>query len=557
VHGASFLRSLLLVALCWDVVPPGSASLMNTCTGRCDMLEPGADCQCISWCVQLEDCCQDYFATCQPKTSSTTTAEMPVHEVTTEQVATEEPTTEAVTTITATTVTTTTTRTTVSTTTASTVTATTISSTTVSTVSTTSVTTVTATTATATSITRTSTETTRTATLTTPVPERAEVRPNTVKMGQLSVSAQECKIGLQTTEVQMKVRGAKRSFLLYLPPAVFSGKLPVWLVFHGTDGRASDFLKYSGLDTFAKQEHIALVVPQALPNAHFYGQSQFNVGLHSQSTSAQEDEGVHDVALVQAILRQVIKLPCIDVARIHCTGYSNGARFCMRLASELSGIIASVAPVAGLRYPMPNNASRPVPILAFHGDADPINPWSGNGMSYWASSVPDSMRRWAEFNHCRGAAWAPTFSWYRGGYGKAEYTGCRDHASVELIRLGGCGHQWPGTANPLPNLGKASRMDANTRIHKFFSKHRLPHSWPIAQKDYKAVIDVPSPPRASVVGCIPVILMIGSATLVFVLLTRSVWPLLPARRRSWAHERGPLLMPETTDETEPLASLAL
>ena len=47
------------------------------------------------------------------------------------------------------------------------------------------------------------------------------------------------------------------------------------------------------------------------------------------------------------VLSEVLQLPCLDRRRVHCTGYSNGARFCMRLASEMSDLIASVAPVSG------------------------------------------------------------------------------------------------------------------------------------------------------------------------------------------------------------------
>ena len=49
---------------------------------------------------------------------------------------------------------------------------------------------------------------------------------------------------------------------------------------------------------------------------------------------------------------------------VHCAGYSNGGRFCVTLASELSDVVASVGIISALRYPKPNYAIRPVPILA-------------------------------------------------------------------------------------------------------------------------------------------------------------------------------------------------
>lgn len=86
--------------------------------------------------------------------------------------------------------------------------------------------------------------------------------------------------------------------------------------------------------------------------------------------------------------------------RVYCTGYSNGGRFCSRLASELSDRIAAIAPVSGLRYPTRNNATRPMPLLAFHGDSDWVNPWDGHGATYWALSIQEVALKWAAFNGC-------------------------------------------------------------------------------------------------------------------------------------------------------------
>eukprot|EP00913_Durusdinium_trenchii_P030746 g28796.t3 len=176
------------------------------------------------------------------------------------------------------------------------------------------------------------------------------------------------------------------------------------------------------------------------------------------------DDDVHDLQFVKESLHEILKLPCIDKRRVHCTGYSNGARFCMRLASELSQVIASVAPVSGLRFPTPNQAIRPIPILAFHGDLDQVNPWNGHGEGYWQSSVPDAMQDWARFNGCRlasGAAPAAPQFIEAGSYAVASYSDCNGNATVELLLLHGAGHQWPGAMWPLPGLGAKSSVDAN------------------------------------------------------------------------------------------------
>ncbi|KAJ1616736.1 hypothetical protein T492DRAFT_527490 [Pavlovales sp. CCMP2436] len=94
---------------------------------------------------------------------------------------------------------------------------------------------------------------------------------------------------------------------------------------------------------------------------------------------------------------------CLDASRVYATGISRGGRFASRLASEMSDIIAAVGIVSGIRYPTPNNATRPVPIIAFHGTADPINPVSsacpfcpffGVGLLMSPYLQPEGVRAW-------------------------------------------------------------------------------------------------------------------------------------------------------------------
>jgi len=186
-----------------------------------------------------------------------------------------------------------------------------------------------------------------------------------------------------------------------------------------------------------------------------------------------------DIALMRTVLARVRHLPCIDKRRVHCVGYSNGGRFCMQLASEMSNQIASVAAVSGLRFPRPNNASRPIPVLAFHGTADPVNPWQGNGPWYWRDSVLEAFYRWSDFNGCRNPSKDPSFTPLRNTEGRAFITknddGCQQHASVELVKIKGAGHTWPGSRWHKPYVGPCNRkVDANSFILQFFDRSRMP-----------------------------------------------------------------------------------
>eukprot|EP00440_Ansanella_granifera_P073581 gb/GFBE01079846.1/.p1 GENE.gb/GFBE01079846.1/~~gb/GFBE01079846.1/.p1 ORF type:complete len:506 (+),score=87.70 gb/GFBE01079846.1/:1-1518(+) len=273
----------------------------------------------------------------------------------------------------------------------------------------------------------------------------------------------------------VEVNGTERGFRAYVPENA-GQSTPLWLIMHGTAKTVDQFLGYTGLEEFAKQKKIAFIAPQALGKP-----ARFNVGLESLADPHKAD----DVAFVRAVLDKVLALSCIDPLRVHCTGWSNGARFCVRLASELSTRIASIAPVAGLRFPRPNNASRPIPILAFHGTADPINPWEGNGdPTYWKESVVSALNAWGTFNGCRSVeagASDPPFAHMTGDVYVTKYdNGCRQNASVALVKMIGAGHIWPGAAVGAKDKwhcgnGAGNRdVDANLLIYDFFNRYRMP-----------------------------------------------------------------------------------
>lgn len=297
-----------------------------------------------------------------------------------------------------------------------------------------------------------------------------------IEVGNVLVPATtECP-GFGPKEVTIRVKGMERRFILFLPKG--RSDAPLWLAFHGSHNTAKGFLSYSRLHLFTMQNGIGLLALQGLPNKYDHmGWTQFNVGPHSQPSAQEEEQGVHDLEVMREILEQVLQLPCIDKRRIHCTGYSNGARFCIRLASGMSDIIASVAVVSGLRYPKPNNAGRPMPILAFHGLQDHVNPFQGHGDDYWQSSVPEAFQSWAKFNQCGGAQMPPSFAMLGGDHALAAYRGCQNDATVELMRLDNAGHQWPNALYAHPGLGQVSSLDGNVLMRDFFSKHRLPEEY--------------------------------------------------------------------------------
>eukprot|EP00931_Biecheleriopsis_adriatica_P092532 TRINITY_DN6633_c0_g1_i1.p1 TRINITY_DN6633_c0_g1~~TRINITY_DN6633_c0_g1_i1.p1 ORF type:complete len:888 (-),score=74.38 TRINITY_DN6633_c0_g1_i1:42-2705(-) len=266
--------------------------------------------------------------------------------------------------------------------------------------------------------------------------------------------------------------GIHRETILYVPPDK-GEKVAMWLLMGGTGETVERLLAYTGLEDYAKEKGFALLAF----GAPGYGKKrQFNVYRGSQPVRWKEKA---DVPYVRFMLRH-LKAPCIDDRRIHCAGYSNGARFCMLLASEMSLEIASVAPVAGLRYPRPNVAKRPMPIIAFHGTEDPVNPWEGNGNPlYWKQSILGAFHDWGEFNGCQHTH---MLSWQHlaEGVSMSHLRHCKDGADVQLVKVEGGRHTWPGcphnkTLHLSMRVGPCTHaISASEMMWKFFNAHRLP-----------------------------------------------------------------------------------
>jgi len=242
----------------------------------------------------------------------------------------------------------------------------------------------------------------------------------------------------------------KRPFTLYIPRQ-FKGdtKIPLWILAPGDLMTMDGMLNRSkvGMIKLAERYLVAMVVLKGV-------WTKFAVEKDAQGKGYPYPD---DVAYTKSVLRAVTLKISVDMDRIRCVGFSRGARFCARLASELSGFISGIAVLSGVRFPRPNNATRPIPVLAFHGTSDPINPFYGGGRPYWGESVFHSMLSWAKFNGCRKRV--------KRSLGEhvvsISHSECDHGSDVMLYELKGGGHTWP-----LPRF-----LDANEEIYKFFKAH--------------------------------------------------------------------------------------
>jgi len=275
------------------------------------------------------------------------------------------------------------------------------------------------------------------------------------------------------------VAGHPRVVLVHVPNG-YSGaaKVPLVLNMHGSGSTAAEQEAFTGMDATADAEGFIVAYPQALlPDRSGF---DWNVpGVARIGDKPVPKDAANDVEFLTRLVGALEQRYCIDPSRVYATGFSGGARISSQLACDASNTFAAVAPVSGLRHPTPCPATRPVPIIALHGTADPVDPYGGHGQAYWTYSVPQAAADWARQDRC-----SPSGTSHVGaGFTLVVYDGCGDGSAVELYSITGEGHEWPG-GPPLRRkltrvLGpQSSAVDADTTMWMFFAAHPLPPSVP-------------------------------------------------------------------------------
>jgi polyhydroxybutyrate depolymerase len=300
--------------------------------------------------------------------------------------------------------------------------------------------------------------------------------PNTLKAGTFSFTFDKVSYG----------------YIVHLPPGYDGSKrTPLVLNWHGLTSNAAQQEAFSGMDAVADSQGFVLVYPNS-PDM------SWNAGTCCAFSATTRD----DVGFAMALLQKIQSETCIDSKRIYTTGMSNGAFMTYRLGCEHAGVFAAIAPVAG-KVGIPNcMPSRSVPVMAFHGTADPLVAYYTGALSGENLDVPDTVERWAVRDGCTGAndpvgiamgdggadgggmliesdagandgSAGPAVTYQQGTVTCQTYSGCTGDATVTLCSALGEGHCWPGTAT-CPYGAYTTDINASQQIGAFFAKFSLP-----------------------------------------------------------------------------------
>lgn len=282
----------------------------------------------------------------------------------------------------------------------------------------------------------------------------------------------------------LDVAGTERWYLLTVPTAAAAtgtGAKPAPLVldFHGLAEGAEFHSKSSGYNELAQQKGFVVAFPNGTGQM-----AAWNIEASGPNP---------DADYVQALVAGLGHDLCIDTSRVYATGLSNGALLSSVLGCRQSSVFAAVAPVAGVIFP-PNCApDHPMPIMSFHGTADPILRFNGgvdgaalaaalSGQAVSTTTVapdlagpgyPEAIGKWAAANGCK--VFTDT---------KVSDTvihrvwACPETGETEFWIVLGGGHTWPGSEGlAAPGIAKivgvtTNDISATKESWDFFSRHQ-------------------------------------------------------------------------------------
>ena len=218
------------------------------------------------------------------------------------------------------------------------------------------------------------------------------------------------------------------------------------------------------------------VPPLAAPDPR--GNLAWNVpGVPTTAGAFPPADARDDVAFLDSALDEVGQRLGTDPERVFVAGWSGGARMACAFACRRAERVTGVAAVAGLRAGRPDPADPtrpdpadcrpavPVPVVAFHGRRDEVNPYEGSADRRWGYAVPLAAQTWARGNGCSDV---PEVTALGPGLTRSRWSG---HAAVVLHTAADAGHGWPGSAVPLAGYGPVSRgLDASAVLVEFLDR---------------------------------------------------------------------------------------
>ncbi len=261
----------------------------------------------------------------------------------------------------------------------------------------------------------------------------------------------------------LQVGVVTRTYRLAVPAHYLATRpTPLVLLFHGSGSNALQTSIYTQMPRRAAQAGYLVATPD---------------GVAGKWQLSAPGAATDDLAFVTALIANLSSRYCVDRSRTYAAGISLGSEFSAIVGCTRSDHIAAIGLVAAEFLLRP--CTGPVPVIAFHGTADPIVAYQSGGTGaalpgVRVIGVEQNMAHWARLDGCapqpHRSPVGPTVT-------RRTWKGCRAGSSVVLYSVLGGGHTWPGspiTLAPTRFGTTTHQVDATGLMLAFFAHYRLP-----------------------------------------------------------------------------------
>jgi len=285
-----------------------------------------------------------------------------------------------------------------------------------------------------------------------------------------------------------------RSYRVHIPPSYDgSNPVPIVFAFHGNPGVSLTWMFNSGLNEISDEEGFIAVYPNGHLDMDYamYWMNERGLikclinGFRYWNWGDFVNTDDDDVGFIRALIEELTTTLNIDSSRIYATGMSAGGFMSHRLGSELSDIIAAIAPCAGsiggkswVDFTIdPNDVpdipsfiitdpENPVSVIIFHGMDDQNVPYDGIEDEGWFFylSVNESVSFWVEHNECDPIPDIEISD--SGNIITSTYSNGNQGTDVVLYSVVNGGHNWFGGV-----FGPESEISAAELAWEFFEAH--------------------------------------------------------------------------------------
>ena len=272
-------------------------------------------------------------------------------------------------------------------------------------------------------------------------------------------------VNAQTTVTGSFVHGGiTRTYSFYVPASYVPGTpVPMVIGLHGLSSSGADFAQNRDFRPIADTANFIMVHPDG---STMFGVKFWNYGSVLGST-------VDDVGFLEALIDTISADYSINPQRIYCTGMSNGSFMAYYLACQSNRFAAIGAVTGSMSVDMYDECDpqNPIPVLHIHGTDDSTNPYEGTSTM---KGIDETSQFWGDQNNCNpvpAVTSIPDITTSDNATAtRYLYSGGTNGHTVELFKITGGGHSWPGWPVSGSSENICMDFDACKEIWRFFSQ---------------------------------------------------------------------------------------